>query len=86
LSSVPHDQFDEWLVFSKPTEIQTGKPLVNYCGFSLTDPAYESFQEDLWCQIERVSPESYLADGDCLIFITSNPELHRLASGLKELD
>lgn len=84
--AIPHDQFDEWLAFSRPTEIQSWKPLVNYCGLSLTDTNYESLQEELWEKIESVRPESYLAEGDRLIFITSHRELHELALAQRELD
>lgn len=84
--AIPHDQFDEWLVFSQPTEIQSWKPLVNYCGLSLTDANYEGMQEELWEQVESVRPESYLAEGDRLIFITSSRELHELALAQRELD
>jgi len=84
--TIPHDQFDEWLVFSQPAEVQSWKPLVNYCGLSLTDKNYEGLQEELWEQIESVRPESYLAEGDRLIFITSSRELHELALEQRELD
>lgn len=78
--SIPSDQFDEWLVFSQPADVQDWKPFVNYCGLSLTDPQYASLQTELWEQIERVRPESYLADGDRLIFITQNQHLYELSS------
>ncbi len=44
---IPRDQFDEWLVFSELTEIQTWKPFVNYCGVSMTDPQYKTIQDEL---------------------------------------
>ena len=84
--SIPHDQFDEWLVFSLPTVVQAWQPVVNYGGMSLTDPHYESLQEKLWSQIESVRPESYLAEGDRLILITRIQQLHDLALAQKELD
>ncbi len=84
--SIPHDQFDEWLVFSKPTEIQAWQPLVNHGGMSLTDPHCESLQDELWTQIERVQPESYLAEGDRLIFITRSQHLYEQALAQRELD
>lgn len=86
LLSIPHDQFDEWLVFKQPTEVQAWKPFVNYCGLSLTDPDYESLQEELWSQIEAVCPESYLAEGDRLIFITRVQHLFDLALAQTKLE
>ena len=83
--AIPHDQFDEWLVFPEPKEIHSWKPLVNYSGFSLIDPDYEPFQRELWSQIEVVRPESYLSDGDRLIFVTCNQHLHELALGQTDL-
>lgn len=77
--TIPHDQFDEWLVFSRPTEIESWKPLVNHCGLSLNDTNYEELQIQLWDQVESVRPESYLAEGDRLIFITLCRKLHELA-------
>jgi len=80
VQSVPHDQFEEWLVFVKPTEIQSWEALVNYGGMSLTNPICDSLRERLWSQIASVRPESYLADGDRLIFITRSQKLHELAA------
>ena len=82
---VPHDQFEEWLVFAAPTEIQSWEALVNYSGISLTNPICDSLHERLWSQIESVRPESYLADGDRLIFITRSQELHKLALAHEDL-
>jgi hypothetical protein len=86
LWEVPHDQYDEWLVFSKPCEVQTWQPLVNHCGVSLTDPDCEADQQKLWSQLESARPESYLAEGDRLFFITRNQQLHELALAEKELE
>jgi hypothetical protein len=84
--TVPHDQFDEWLVFPQPKEVRSWKPLVDYCGLSLTDQHYESLQEELWSQVEAIRPESYLAEGDRLIFITHSQHLHELALAQRELE
>ena len=85
IADVPHDQFEEWLVFAAPTEIQSWEALVNYSGISLTNPICDSLHERLWSQIESVRPESYLADGDRLIFITRSQELHKLALAHEDL-
>ena len=86
VGAIPHDQYDEWLVFSEPSEIQTWQPLVNHCGVSLTDPDYEPDQEKLWSQLESARPESYLAEGDRLFFVTRNRQLHEHALAESELE
>ena len=84
--SIPHDQYDEWLVFPQPFELQTWQSTINHCGMSLTDPDYKGIQDELWSQIERVGPESYLAEGARLLFITRNQQLHELALRENELE
>jgi len=81
--SIPYYGFDEWLVFADPKEIQSWEAIVNHHGFSLADPIYESLHERFWSQIEGVRSESYLADGDRLIFVTRNQKLSQLASALR---
>lgn len=33
-------------------------------------------QQHFWAQIERIAPESYIADGDNLIFVTAEPQVY----------
>jgi hypothetical protein len=83
---VPTPEFDEWLVFAEPTEIEVWEPFVNYADFSLDDINCESYQKQFWSQIEKVRPESYLAEGDRLIFATRNRRVHEIALSRKNLE
>ncbi|MDQ2733283.1 MAG: hypothetical protein M3Y56_16660 [Armatimonadota bacterium] len=75
------DQFVEWYVFcnqpafSDCTAFDNYEPFVNYSGFSLHDPVHSDLQAEFWSQLERRAAESYLADGDYLIWVTSDSEL-----------
>ena len=41
----------------------------------------EQHDQWFWEQIERIHPESYIADGwDCLTFVTRNPELFKIVT------
>jgi hypothetical protein len=40
LTSLPHEQFDEWYVFDEPRQLQELEVFVNYSFFTLRDPSY----------------------------------------------
>lgn len=75
VSLIPKDQYDEWYVFASPPTFENYEVFVNYGGFSLHDFLVEH-QERFWRQIERLAPESYLAEGDNLICVTRNEPLY----------
>ena len=81
INAIPHELFEEWLVFPEPTHVTGWEPVIDYRGFSLTDRSYDWIQAKLWSDLERYRPESFLAQGDLLIFITRNPQLHALVHG-----
>ena len=59
---------------------QPGKlvPFVNFGGFTLYDRSgdYRAISDLFWPQLERLDPESYVADGrECLTFISRNMNL-----------
>jgi hypothetical protein len=76
---LPYDQYDEWYVFRSPARIGYPEVFVNYGGFRLDRPEAEverrAMAERFWRQLETLQPESYLAEGDFLIFVTRNPVL-----------
>ena len=72
---LPHAQYDEWYVFTSPTTFDEYEVFVNYLGFSLRAPVFEEFQERFWWQLDRLAPESFLADGDHLICVTRDLNL-----------
>jgi hypothetical protein len=79
ISAIRHEQFEEWLTFETPTKVSSWEAVVNFCGLSLTDRSYDWIHAKLWGQLERFHPESFLAQGDRLIFITRNAQLHEVA-------
>src|SRR4030042_5259616 len=74
VDDLPHDQFDEWYVFSSRKEIDPPEIFVNYAGFRLryytADIETHGLLERFWLQMETLQPESYLAAGDSLVFAT----------------
>jgi hypothetical protein len=79
LPNEEHDEccegFDEWYVFENapsPTEIEV---FVNWGDFRLYDPVWQGHIDRFWEQMERIAPESYIADGTVFTIVTSNPVL-----------
>ncbi|MBW3637934.1 MAG: hypothetical protein KY445_15940 [Armatimonadetes bacterium] len=75
LDDFPTDYYDEWYVFDLPTAFDEHEVFVNYCGFSLSKSVWEEFQQRFWNQLEVLQPESYLAEGINLIWVTKNNRL-----------
>jgi hypothetical protein len=90
VEALPHEGWDEWYVFAQPTDLGISrlnsnmfdppvKPgevgvFVNY-GFALYPPDRASLADLFWSQIERIQPESYIADNDYLTFVTRDARL-----------
>ncbi len=87
---LPHDLYDEWYIFQQPVDIgvsrlgsnifepslQAGEvgDFVNYC-FSLHRPDTKALTDLFWGQLERVRPESYIADNEYLTFVSRDEGL-----------
>jgi len=97
VSAIPFEIFDEWYIFPIESPLTDYKVFVNYEWFTL-GPAQALYsrsgnafdlrrmQRLFWQEIERVSPETYLARGQRLKFITREPDLfHRVLRGLTTL-
>ncbi|MBN2085141.1 MAG: hypothetical protein JW748_07925 [Anaerolineales bacterium] len=80
---LPSNQFDEWYVFASRREISPPEVFINYDGFRLryyaADITLHGYLERFWLQMERLQPESYLAEGESLIFVTRDADLYELA-------
>lgn len=90
VASVPSDEYDEWYIFDGPVDLGTGhvrenvfevpqkqghvSVFVNY-GFALHPPERASLANLFWSQMERIRPESYVADNDYLTFVSANKTL-----------
>ena len=77
VASIPYDQYDEWYIFITPTTFENYEVFVNYGGFSLHDSEFEEMQERFWQQLEYIAPESFLAEGDNLIYVTKDFSLFK---------
>jgi hypothetical protein len=90
VEKLPHEGYDEWYVFKSPAELgqlvqgnlfeapfQSGQvaSFVNFGGFSLHDPAMQALVDLFWMQLESIHPESFVADGDLLNFVSCDQEL-----------
>ena len=87
VGSIPHYCFEEWLVFDSPTELSSWEPVINYYGFTLTEPPADFLPAKLWSQLEVVRPDSYLGLGDrWLIFVTRSRSLYEQALAQTDLE
>ncbi|MFZ0063984.1 MAG: hypothetical protein WAL47_18265 [Pyrinomonadaceae bacterium] len=43
----------------------------------MTPTVTEGKHETFWAQLERLNPESYIAHGNCFMFVTRNAEHYR---------
>jgi len=79
LPNETHDEccagFDEWYVFEQPCPPSEMEVFVNWGGFRLYDAHYQEWIDRLFAQLERLSAESYIADGTVLTFATRNASL-----------
>ena len=90
VEGVPRAGWDEWYIFDNPTNLGVShlaenifevpqeqghvSVFVNYC-FGLHHPEMKDIATLFWQQIERIRPESYVADNDYLNFATMKKSL-----------
>jgi hypothetical protein len=82
--------YDEWYVFETPTDLGKvfegnifEAPLhpgivatfVNFGGFGFHDPGMKALVDLFWKQLDYICPESYIADGNVLNFVTRDNSL-----------
>lgn len=87
---VPRDGWDEWYIFGSPTALGASRlaenvfetphkaghvdVFVNY-GFAPHLPGMKGLAALFWQQIDRIRPESYVADNDYLTFAAVDTDL-----------
>jgi hypothetical protein len=99
---LPYGGWDEWYIFDTPTDLGTShlaenifevpqeqghiSVFVNY-GFALhPTERSEGLVTLFWQQLERIRPESYIADNDYLSFVSMNRSLFaRVRDAVKAL-
>jgi hypothetical protein len=80
VSEVPLCHYSEWYVFLSPVTFDDYEDFINYGGFSLELPDFRGLQERFWRQLDRLAPESFLAEGDNLVCVTRDAKLfHQLS-------
>jgi hypothetical protein len=69
------ESFQEWYVFENPVPAIEMEVFVNWSGSRLYAPEWKWCADRLWEQLERLKPESYIADGTVFTFATRNAAL-----------
>jgi hypothetical protein len=90
VEKLPHDLYDEWYVFNSPRDLgnlfegnvfeasmQPGQvaAFVNFGGFSLHSADMKDLADLFWLQLKLIQPESFIADGCLLNFVTRDEQL-----------
>jgi hypothetical protein len=65
----------EWFVFEQEIPVGEIESFVNWMGVRMYDPASKFLSDRFWDQIPRLAPESYIAEGSVLTFVTRNAPL-----------
>jgi hypothetical protein len=67
--------FDEWYVFDQAPTAGEIEVFVNWCSFRLYDPDSHWNIDHFWEHMERLAPQSYIAEGSVFTFATRNASL-----------
>lgn len=77
---IPHDQYDEWLVFDHPVQVAEFETMVNYCGFTPIDFGDEK-RERFWEQVIRLRPLHVIGENDGVYLLSRDEGLiHRITN------
>ena len=74
LDQIPHDQFDEWLVFNHPVQVQKFETFVNYYGFTPIEPLEEN-AERFWEQVINLNPLHVIGENDLAYLVSRDDDL-----------
>jgi hypothetical protein len=74
---IPHDQFDEWLVFDHPIQVEEFDTMVNYHGFTPIDFDWEEKRERFWEQVVRLQPLHVIAENEGVYLLSKEQDLIR---------
>ena len=74
---IPHDQYDEWLIFDQPTIVHAFETMVNYGGFTPVDFEWEEKQERFWEQVLGLRPLHVIAENDRVYLLSRDEDLIR---------
>lgn len=74
---IPHDQYDEWLVFEEPVQVNEFETMVNYGGFTPVDFDWEAKRERFWQQVLTLQPLHVLAENQGGYLVSRDEEVVR---------
>lgn len=78
---IPHDQYDEWLVFDQPVQVEEFETMVNYGGFTPADFDWDEKQDRFWGQVIRLRPLHVIAENDGVYLVSRDQGLiHTITS------
>ena len=83
IEQIPHDQFDEWLVFDTPTRVERFETLVNYSSFNPIDFDWPEKIEHFWKQLDDLQPLHVIGENDSPYLVTRD---HALAQRIQEAE
>lgn len=72
---IPHDQYDEWLIFDQPVRVERFETMVNYEGFNPVDFSWEEKRERFWEQVETLKPLHVIAENDGVYLVSGDEGL-----------
>ena len=75
LEQIPHEDIEEWLVYSEPIKVETFDTMVNHEGFTPIDFPLEQECEHFWQQIVRLSPLHVLGENDRAYLVSRDEKL-----------
>jgi excinuclease UvrABC helicase subunit UvrB len=74
-TQIPHDQFDEWLVFERPTQVDEFETMVNRCYFTPIGIELQEEQERFWEQVVRLKPSHVMAQNHGVYLVSRDEDL-----------
>ena len=74
---IPHDQFDEWLVFEQPVQVEEFDTMVNYNGFTPIDFSWDEKRERFWRQVVQLQPLHVIGENDGVYLVSRDEDLIR---------
>jgi hypothetical protein len=77
IDEIPHDQYDEWLIFDQPVQVEEFETLVNYGGFTPLDFNWEEKRDRFWEQVIRLRPLHMIGENDGVYLLSRDGDLIR---------
>jgi hypothetical protein len=80
LKEIPHDQYDEWLVFDSPVEVRNFETMANFLHFSPVEFEWEEKWDRFWEQVVELQPLHVIGENTrCYVATRDSGLAERLA-------